>query len=75
MIPKGRGKIFSETKIQNKEIIFNIYVYLSLQAKVPMNIIADNLGFSSFNKFKEKYSYLFPKSCDTDIILENKLLD
>ena len=60
------GRIFKDIKINNYEQLIFAHVMLMQINKVPMNIIAKQMGYNGLSAFYPMYRHLFPQQIDSD---------
>ena len=60
------GRIFKDIKIKNYEQLIFAHVMLMQINKVPMNIIAKQMGYNGLSSFYPMYRHLFPQQLDNN---------
>ena len=60
------NKLYKDIKINNYEQLIFAHVMLMQINKVPMNIIAKQMGYNGLSAFYPMYRHLFPQQIDSD---------
>ena len=62
----GTGRIFKDIKIDNYEQLIFAHVMLMQINKVPMNLIAKQMGYNGLSSFYPLFKHLFPQQLEDD---------